>query len=134
MSDTTEAAKRTLRQESPIIAEVCGRLERSDADSDLLLDFARLFLSRAPEDLLRQRETEDLAAMTLGAFRFLEGSRPYRVDVEVSSPAKEGWEAPVTIIRTNVSERPFIIDSIREYLSLHDFSIERMVYPILDVE
>lgn len=136
MSDTTEAAKRTLRQESPIISEVCDLLAKADGSSDLLLEFARLFLSRAPEDLLRQRATGDLAAMALGAFRFLEGSRPYRVDVEVTSTDADGggWDIPVTIIRTNVSERPFIIDSIREYLSLHDFSIERMVYPILDVE
>jgi glutamate dehydrogenase len=74
--------------------------------------------------------------MTLGAFRFLEGSRPFRVDVSVLNPdeAGEGWNQPVTVIRTNVSERPFIIDSIREYLNLQDLSIERMVYPILDIE
>ena len=74
--------------------------------------------------------------MTLGAFRFLSLSRPYRVDVSVTNPndVGEGWDAPVTVVRTNVSERPFIIDSIREYLSLKGLSVERMVYPILDVE
>ncbi|MDX1647122.1 MAG: NAD-glutamate dehydrogenase [Longimicrobiales bacterium] len=137
MSDTTEATRRSLRAESPVIDDVCDLLRDAvDTDTDLLLDFARLFLSRAPEDLLRQRSAAHLASMTLGAFRFLEGSRPYRVDVQVTEPeaSGEGWSAPVTVIRTNVSERPFIIDSIREYLSLHDFAIERMVYPIMDVE
>ena len=47
---------------------------------------------------------------------------------------EEEWEAPVTVIRTNVSERPFIIDSIREYLALKGLAVERMVYPMLDVD
>ena len=74
--------------------------------------------------------------MTRGAFRFLESSRPFRVDVAVVNADEddEEWDAPVTLIRTNVSERPFIIDSIREYLSLQDLAVERMVYPMLDVE
>jgi hypothetical protein len=32
----------------------------------------------------------------------------------------EGWFAPVTVIRTNLSERPFIVDSIREFLHSED--------------
>ncbi|NIR38241.1 MAG: hypothetical protein GWN71_34700, partial [Gammaproteobacteria bacterium] len=88
-------------------------------DADALAGFAEIFLSRAPEELLRERSADDLASMTLGVFRFVQESRPYRVDVSVVNPGpdEEGWDAPVTVIRTNVSERPFIIDSIREYLS-----------------
>ncbi|MDH3272753.1 MAG: NAD-glutamate dehydrogenase, partial [Gemmatimonadota bacterium] len=137
MSDTTEAARRPLREASPKIDEVCRWLEtRVGSPDELLLDFARLFLSRAPRDFLRQKSTEALGARTLGAYRFLKASRPYRIDVAVSEPGDDEipWDDAVTVIRTNVSERPFIIDSMREYLSLRDFSIERMIYPILDVE
>ena len=138
MSDITEAADRRLRHESPTV-DVIRRLlaERAEpADAQLLLDFAGIFLGRVPEDLLRERTAEDLAALTRGALDFLKGSRPYRVDVAVVNPEREtqGWEAPVTVIRTNVSERPFIIDSIREYLNSQGLLIERMVYPMLDVE
>ncbi len=132
-----DAAARRLREDSPTLAAVReslqGRVEASDAG--LLFEFARLFLARAPEELLRHRSPEDLAGMTLGTFRFLQESRGFRVDVSVTNPEGEGaWADGVTVIRTNVSERPFIIDSLREYLGLEGLHIERMVYPILDVE
>ena len=138
MSDTTEAADRRLRHGSPTVDTIRRLLtERiGQGDGQLLLDFADIFLSRTPDDLLRERTAQDLGALVLGVFDFLKGSRPYRVDVAVSNPDREGegWEAPVTVIRTNVSERPFIIDSIREYLNSEGLVIERMVYPMLDVE
>ena len=68
--------------------------------------------------------------MISSAFDFLEASRPFRVDVSVVNPATSGtWADVVTVISTNVSERPFIIDSIREYLTAEGISIERMIYP-----
>lgn len=137
MSDTTAAAPSRLREISPTINDVRDHLKSGpDGASELLLDFAQLFLSRAPDELLTNRSTTDLASMTRGAFRFLESSRPYRVDVSVVNADEddEEWDAPVTLIQTNVSERPFIIDSIREYLSMEGLAVERMVYPILDVE
>ena len=49
MSDTTAAAPSRLREISPTIDEVRDYLKSSpDGASDLLLDFAQLFLSRAP--------------------------------------------------------------------------------------
>jgi len=130
-----DAASRRLREDSPTVDAALSRLrELQDPDADLLLDFAGIFLRRAPEDLLRQRSPADLATMTLGAFRFLRSSRAFRVDVEVENIEDGAWCDAVTVIRTNVSERPFIIDSIREYLAAEGLSIERMVYPMLDVE
>ena len=37
-------------------------------------------------------------------------------------------------IRTAVTERPFIVDSLREFLSAQDMAIENMVYPVMHVE
>ena len=71
--------------------------------------------------------------MAESTFAFVASTRDARVDVQVENP-EESWGADVTVLRTNVSERPFIIDSIREYLGLRGHVIERMVYPILDVE
>ncbi len=137
-----DAASRRLREASPTIDAVRAslRTEVDGPDAELLFDFVQLFLSRAPEELLRQRPVDDLAAMALGTFRFLQRSRGFRVDVEVqnldgeASDGEASWASDVTVIRTNVSERPFIIDSVREYLSLEGLKIERMIYPILDVE
>ncbi|MBW3534153.1 MAG: NAD-glutamate dehydrogenase, partial [Gemmatimonadetes bacterium] len=138
MSDTTEAAVKRLRKDSPIVDAVCRQLERQvdPAEADRVVAFAEIFFSKAPPDLLHERSTDALGHMALGAFRFLERSAHDRVDVEVLNPDvdNEGWYAPVTVIRTDVSERPFIVDTIREYLHSQELAIEHYVYPVLSVE
>lgn len=137
MGDTTEPARRRLRDSAETVESVCDRIRDlvPDDESELAVDFARTFLARAPEDLLRGRTGEALAGMTLGAYRFLLASSSERVDVAVGTPTveQEGWSAGTTVIRTNVSERPFIIDTIREFLHAQDLPVAWMVYPILDV-
>ncbi|RMH23200.1 MAG: NAD-glutamate dehydrogenase [Gemmatimonadetes bacterium] len=138
MSDTTEAAVRLLRETSPTIDAVCRQLERQvDPDeAELVSAFAEIFFSRARPELLHARSSDALAHMALGAFRFLQQSRPDRVDVQVINPDidNEGWYAPVTVLRTNISERPFIVDTIREFLHSQDLAIEHIIYPVLHVE
>jgi glutamate dehydrogenase len=136
MSDPTSAAGSRVREDSPTIVAVLELLRDRPESSETLLDFARLFLRRAREEILRQRAAADLSAMVLSTFRFLETSRHHSVDVAVTNPdpAVDGWCGAVTVIRTNVSERPFIIDSLREFLSGQGLAITRMIYPILDIE
>jgi glutamate dehydrogenase len=138
MSDTSEAGVARLGREHPVLAAIDRELERlvDPSDVDLIVRFAGLFFSKAPPGFLDERSAPVLARMVLTAFRFLERSRPDRVDVEVVNPDvdSEGWFAPVTIIRTNVSERPFIVDTIREYLHSQDLAIEVYIYPVLQVE
>ncbi len=138
MSDTTETAVRKLRQDSPTVDAVCRQIERhvDPAEARLAVDFAEIFFSKASAELLRERSTDALTHMALGAFRFLQSSRPDRVDVAVLNPDvdNEGWYAPVTVLRTDVSERPFIVDTIREFLHAHDLAVEHLVYPVLRVD
>ncbi len=120
-----------------VIHDVCRRLRRilPYGEAELAADFAALFLARAPAEYLRERKPVSLARVAADAFAFLQESRPDRVDVRVFNPASdaEGWHAPVTVIRTNVGERPFIVDSIREYLHSQDLTIEHFIYPLLGI-
>ncbi|HZD04290.1 MAG TPA: hypothetical protein VE173_05210, partial [Longimicrobiales bacterium] len=138
MSDTTEAAVRRLRESSPTVDAVCRQLERQvDPDeADLVAHFAEILFSKAPPEFLHERSTDALAHMALGAFRFLGRSSGGGVDVEVLNPDvdNEGWYAPVTVIRTDLSERPFIVDTIREYLHAQDVAIEHLIYPVMHVQ
>jgi len=137
MSDTTDAVVHRLRQESALVDAVCRHLEGALSGIEMAqaVTFAEIFLSKAPPALLRERRTEALAHTVLGAYRFLQVSRPDRVDVAVFNPdeAGEGWDAPVTVIRTNLSERPFIVDTIRETLHARDLAVEHMMHPVLRV-
>ena len=137
MSDTTETAVRRLRQDSPTVDAVCRQLQRSvdAAEADLAVQFAEILFSKASADFLRERSIDALASLALGVLRFLQESRPEQVDVQVVNPelATEGWEAPVTVIRTNVTERPFVVDTIREFLHSQELAIDHMIYPVLTV-
>jgi glutamate dehydrogenase len=95
-----------------------------------------LLLSKASDEFLNERDADSLARLAAGAFSFLDDCRPDRVDVQVFNPdtENEGWEAPVTVIRTNLGERPFVVDTVREFLHSQGLSIEHYVYPVLMVE
>ena len=137
MNHTDAEVMSRAQNTSAVIDDVRSRLKRvlPHGDADLAADFAALFLARAPAHYLRERSRVELARATADAFAFLRESRPDRVDVRVFNPAAEpeGRRAPVTVIRTNVGERPFIVDSIREYLHSRDLTIEHFIYPLLGI-
>jgi glutamate dehydrogenase len=138
MSPTQQAEAPQARQDSPVVTAVCRELARKvdRAEAPLVTRFAEIFLNKAAPAFLQERNTEQLANITLGVFRFLERSPGDVVSVEVFNPEleNEGWYAPVTVLRTNVSERPFIVDTIREFLRSQDLAIEHYVYPVVSVD
>ena len=138
LTDTPEVAVRHIREEFPTIDAVCRQLERQVDPNvvESVIGFAEIFLSKATREFLHGRSADSLAHIVLGAWRFMQESRPDHVDVEVFNPEedKEGWYAPVTVLRTSISERPFIVDSLREFLHDEGLSIEVLIYPVMYVE
>jgi len=118
MSDTTEAAAKRIREESAIVDAVCRQLPHfaEGAEADALVSFAEIFFSKAPPSFMKGRSPDTLAHLVKGTLDFLKETEAGRVDVQVVNPDvdNEGWYAPVTVIRTNVGERPFVVDSLRE--------------------
>ncbi|MEZ4415990.1 MAG: NAD-glutamate dehydrogenase [Gemmatimonadota bacterium] len=138
MSQATEAAVQSIRAKSPEAGAVCDLLlERVAPDeAGLAVRLAERVFTRARPEFARERSAESLAQLILGILRFLQASRPDRVDVQVINPDldnEEGWYAPVTVIRTNVSERPFVVDTLREFLHSQGMEIENYIYPMLQV-
>jgi len=135
MSDTSLSAIERLQKESPVMEAVTRELEGAAESHELPLavGFAGIFYSKATRDLLQERTPEELARMALGAFRFLARGGRGPVAVEVFNPDihREGWEGPVTVIRTNVTERPFIVDTLREFLHSRELAIEHNIYPVV---
>ncbi|HEX2165939.1 MAG TPA: hypothetical protein VHG09_01755, partial [Longimicrobiales bacterium] len=111
-----------------------GRL--AAAEADLILRFTTLFYATAAPEFFRDRSAAQLAALALSAFRYLEHSSPERVDVEVGDPPNDAapLTVPVTVIRTHVSERPFIVTTVREYLYARDIDVERFLHPVFMVK
>jgi glutamate dehydrogenase len=116
------------------VDELCEHLTRMGrGDNALLCEFARAFFAKAPRNLLEERGPEQLAGMTLGAWEFLRRARPDQVNAQVVDPEEEGWSAGVTVVRAEVGDRPFIVDTIREYLAREDLPIHHYVYPVLRI-
>ena len=138
IADTPEAAVRHIRDEFPTIDAACRQLERrvDPSEAESLVAFAEIFLSKATREFLHGSSADNLANMALGAWRFMQDSRPEHVDVEVFNPEadKEGWYAPVTVLRASISERPFIVDTLREFLHDEGLPIEVLIYPVMYVE
>jgi glutamate dehydrogenase len=120
-----------------VLMAVCDEIRHRvrPAEADLIVRFTELFLAKASAEFFQDRTPETLAALALSAFRHLQRSRPVRVHVDIMDPEQEPepWTAPVTVIRTTVSERPFVVGSIREFLHSRQVLVERFLHPVLQV-
>jgi len=115
--------------------QLCDHIRTLRRDDEALAcEFARTFITRVPRSLLEERPVAELGAMAMGAWEFLRRARPDRVNVEVVDPRDEGWSAPVSVLRTEVGDRPFIVDTLREYLNAENIAILAYVYPVLRVD
>jgi glutamate dehydrogenase len=138
MSSAADSRPDILREMGPspeAVEDLCDHLrETQEGDTTLLCRFARIFLSKVQRKLVEERSKEDLAALIVGAFHFLSEPGEDPVRVQVLNPHDEGWSAPVSVIRTLVGDRPFIVDTIREFLGAEKILIEYYVYPVMRVE
>jgi glutamate dehydrogenase len=127
-------ATRTDALMKAVTETVMDRVEA--ADRELARKFVQLFYADARADLFSRRDAATLAEMAIGAFRFLREASPARVAVQVLTFAGTDAtaNAPVTVIRTLVTDRPFVVDTIREYLTSCDLDIEWFIYRVLNVE
>jgi glutamate dehydrogenase len=131
--DMTDAAVPAGAPLNEIAAALRARV--GEAEAELVLQFAEIFLDAATAEFFAERSPATLAAVVLSAFRQLEQATPGRVDVAVLEPSAEAvpWEAPVTVVRTRMAEAAFIVGTIREYLHSRQLSVERIVHPVLQV-
>jgi glutamate dehydrogenase len=117
-----------------LIDQLCAHLRETRQENvNLLCDFAREFFAKIPRQLVQERGVDELAALTIGAYRFFQASDPERCEVQVTDPEEEGWSAPVTVIRAHLRDRPFIVDTVHEYLRGETLSIHNYVHPVLGV-
>lgn len=132
----SEPADALLTARSPVVNDVLGALQDM-ADERLVRlaeSFVPIFLGKAPVSLL-ERNSRELARICLDTLGFLDRAEADRVDAEISNPepGDRGWQSPFTAVRTNVSERPFIVDTIREFISSRELQIKTLVYPLMAV-
>jgi len=97
--------------------------------------FARTLFTRGGEVYLAQLGEDAAVALATHAFRMLaEGGPVPRVRAFTPTFAIDGWEGGGAVIETAMSDRPFIVDTIREYLHSEGVEVRHLLHPLLATE
>jgi glutamate dehydrogenase len=106
-------------------------IERPVADA-----LARQLFGKGAIDHLLTRDPHTWAAITVDAYRFLSPPTASIPRVRVFRPelSRDGWESPDVVIETNMSDRPFIVDTIRESLQVFGAKPHLLLHPVIGVE
>ncbi len=116
------------------LEQVRTRIRRSGgAAGSVLTRFAEVLFDKADDAFLEEFDGDSLYAMAVDGLRFLEGGIEEGPRVQVLNPRFEddGWEAPYTVVRLLLQDRPFIVDSVRSELGRHGVEIFHLLHPIV---
>lgn len=119
--------------DSPKLRELLDRLRVTVAPGERVLaeGVARQWLQRSGAELLASHSVDDLVRLVLALFRFLQQSATEEPRVEAEPvPGEPG----VTLLRTWMRDRPFIVDTVQETLRQAGVRIRRLLHPIFVVE
>ena len=107
-----------------------------NAQSMLLASLSRALLRHGVPEVLRGLETTELKALTEHALSFLHQRRQEPLALEVFNPTvdEHGWHVPYTVVMLALTDRPFIVDSLRAELQRQNLPLVHLIHPILGVE
>ncbi len=119
------------------LPQVKTRIERSRSEvSEWLVPFTEALLAKADDAFLGPFDVDALFAMAKDGLAFLDALAHDACRVEVLNPTFEadGWEAPYTVLRLALRDRPFIVDSVRAEIKRQGFELAHLLHPIYAVE
>jgi glutamate dehydrogenase len=116
-----------------LLAKALEAIE-SRADPEIaprLTSFARAMLARAPADFFLGQTDETLLEIVLSHFKLLEATPPDDVAVRVRQRVGFGHTGAAEII---IKDRPFVVDTLRQFLTSRGFEIRHELHPIVVVD
>ncbi len=102
-----------------------------DEAPDALESFARRLLARAPADFLEGRDPDALAADVASLFAFVQERGPEEIGVRVRPAPGRSHRA---VVETVMPDRPFIVNTLREYLHGEELAIVHLLHPVVTIE
>jgi glutamate dehydrogenase len=116
------------------LKQVRSRIEKAGGDP-LVGAFAEILFEKSDPRFLEAFDPESLSAMAAEGFAFLDGLGNDALRVDVFNPTFEadGWEAPYSVLRLCLRDRPFIVDSVRAELRRRGFGLSHLLHPIYSV-
>jgi glutamate dehydrogenase len=119
------------------LEQIRNRIRRSGSqEGPLLTRFAEILFGKADDAFLDEFDSDSLFAMAVDGLHFLEGGLRDGPRVQVFNPRFEtdGWDAPYTVIRLLLYDRPFIVDSVRAELGRHGVELFHLLHPMVTPE
>jgi NAD-specific glutamate dehydrogenase len=104
------------RERSPeaLLEDLAEELRRRFGDAEAMVLFGRLLFARAGTAYAEELGEEERVALVASAFRFFEHrTAPVRCRVWTPTFGADGWDSAYTIVETHLTDRPFIVDTIR---------------------
>src|SRR5690554_6020387 len=111
-------------------------IDRADGavDAELLERFVTALFDKAEEGFAAQFDGARLYAMAVDGLAFFsELDGVFKVEVLNPTAAANGWEAPFTVVRLVMTDRPFIVDSVQAEIARQGLELAYKLHPILDV-
>lgn len=104
--------------------------------SAAMKDFAESFLTKIPEDDLKQMDTLSLAKTMESHWSLFNDKKDDKARIRIYTPTKEkdGWTVGRTIIDIVQDDMAFLIDSIVAEVVRHGQLIQMLVHPTLNAE
>ncbi len=101
----------------------------------LFRTFAELYPPAIPRSYRAVLQGHELAEFLLARWRFLQAPSREAARVQVSAPAvgAETFSASITAVEALISDRPFVVDSIKECLRHRALEVHLNVHPVLGV-
>ncbi len=118
------------------LEQVRTRIQRAEDGSDPFLGrFTERLFDKADPGFLDAFDPDALVAMARNGLRFLNerGGEGPAVDVWNPEFHADGWDAPYTVVRLVLEDRPFVVDSVRAALRREGVETFHLLHPIYRV-
>ena len=135
MNDRAEGASAARAQDPGEVYDREIRRRFSPAEAESMIAFARGLYAREGARYAAELGAEESLALVASAFRFF-ALPPDRFPCRLRTPtaATDGWNSPYTIFESHLSDRPFIVDTIREFFHRRGAAVRYLLHPIYSVE
>jgi glutamate dehydrogenase len=118
-----------------LIERITRSLGPGTPRKDLQQRFLRSYFRGVGEEDLAERSPRQLAKAALAHLAFAARRAPGRSLVKVFNPepARDGFEAPHTLVLTVTDDMPFLVDSLGMAFTRAELAVHLIVHPVLQV-
>jgi glutamate dehydrogenase len=119
--------------ESPSIEAILVRVEASaeTKQGEALKSYAHELLSRATPDFYVDRRDGEIEGIVASVFDLMQTTGPDEIGLRVYQRPDFGHWGSVEAV---ISDRPFVVDTLRQYLISKGFEIRHHMHPVVAVE